>query len=458
MSTEEAKENTDPTQGLWRIAETDDIDQLELLLASGADINASNANGMTALMRAAARGRIRMVRALLKHGADLNASRNDSFTALMLAAFFGHKEIVTILVEHGAQADAATRFGTSAQMWATSRTFNDVAKYLGDPLNPGSDEESAVKTSKVDVATVRETMFPNSDHKVTPGTAGIASESFLKKARDLVGLNSAVQSGNELPDVRRAFLSSDDLPWVQELVQSGDDLTGVQEPGQSHDDLTGVQYLFPSSDDAAEQQEDSVSTPWLLLRLRPLSRSVVVYALAILLLAFADLRNRQSVKEVISKVAPSVAITSEPRFRPPVETINIGPSETQWLAADSEARIQSNNQTQSSDQTQSNDQNKPAISETTRNVLSVVSTAAATRRNRYETPTGVTNVSPDPIPVSTVEEVRSTEAPAAVASTAKPQQAVSVDPPPMKRPAPPVTQLMTGSKSSPPVGKVIQWP
>src|SRR5262249_43996349 len=65
------------TQQLWRIAETDDSQQAESLLNRGAEINATNAHGMTALMRAAASGRLRMVRALLEHGADPNRVRND---------------------------------------------------------------------------------------------------------------------------------------------------------------------------------------------------------------------------------------------------------------------------------------------------------------------------------------------------------------------------------------------
>ncbi len=76
------------SQALWRIAETDDTREVESILASGAEIDASNAGGMTALMRAAAKGRKRMVLALLDHGADPNRARNDKFTALMLAAFF----------------------------------------------------------------------------------------------------------------------------------------------------------------------------------------------------------------------------------------------------------------------------------------------------------------------------------------------------------------------------------
>jgi len=118
------------TQDLWRLAETDDTGLLEQTLARGADINASNSEGVTALMKAAYNGRVKMVRALIDHGAELNATRTDGFTALLLAAFFGRTSVVKILVERGADLGSATRFGTSAEMWATARSFYEIARFL----------------------------------------------------------------------------------------------------------------------------------------------------------------------------------------------------------------------------------------------------------------------------------------------------------------------------------------
>src|SRR5215470_2782227 len=130
MATKFTKPKDDSPQTLWSLAETDNVHQLESVLSNCLDINAKNSHGTTPLMLAAAKGRLRMVRALLEHGADPNSSRNDKFTPLLLAAFFGHEQIVKLLVEYGADTKAATRFGTSAQMWASSRTFAEVVTYL----------------------------------------------------------------------------------------------------------------------------------------------------------------------------------------------------------------------------------------------------------------------------------------------------------------------------------------
>lgn len=121
---------------LWRVAESGDVDELAALLPRVTNINARNEHGVTALMRAAQDGHVQMVRALLEHGADANIKRNDKFTALALAAFFGHTEVVRVLMEHGADAKAPTRNGTSPQMWATARTFNEVVDQLEQPVVP----------------------------------------------------------------------------------------------------------------------------------------------------------------------------------------------------------------------------------------------------------------------------------------------------------------------------------
>ena len=109
---------------LWRVAESGDVDELSRVFANGAQVNARNKHGMTALMRAVYYGHARMVRALLDRGADPNLVRNDRFTALALAAFFGHTETIKILIEHGARTEVITRCGASAKMWAAARTFS----------------------------------------------------------------------------------------------------------------------------------------------------------------------------------------------------------------------------------------------------------------------------------------------------------------------------------------------
>lgn len=92
------------------------IDVARLLLSSGAKVNALNAAGDTALMCASqysppgrneeapafSRDYPGVVRVLLAHGADISVSNVDGFTALQLADDCGHQDLVQILREAGA--------------------------------------------------------------------------------------------------------------------------------------------------------------------------------------------------------------------------------------------------------------------------------------------------------------------------------------------------------------------
>lgn len=91
-------------------ADKGELENMLSVLNEGADINAKNKWGQTALIRAARNGRIKIVKALVEAKADLNAQADDDRTALMTAAsasksgapIASHKEIIILLLEAGA--------------------------------------------------------------------------------------------------------------------------------------------------------------------------------------------------------------------------------------------------------------------------------------------------------------------------------------------------------------------
>ena len=80
-------------------------EMVELLIANGADVNAVDLLGRTALIMASYRGNLPIVKLLIDHKADVNAviegGPDYGLTAMMLARKFKHWKIASYLKEHG---------------------------------------------------------------------------------------------------------------------------------------------------------------------------------------------------------------------------------------------------------------------------------------------------------------------------------------------------------------------
>ena len=104
------------------------------LLESGADVNATNALGRTALMFASSYGFLAIVNDLLGHRADPNIVPRDStgWTALIAAAHNGHMEVIRALLDHGADASIKDKQGKTALAWAEAQGKVELAQALRD--------------------------------------------------------------------------------------------------------------------------------------------------------------------------------------------------------------------------------------------------------------------------------------------------------------------------------------
>lgn len=88
------------------------LETVQLLLEKGAQVNAQDEKGKTALMRAAFAGDTEAVRLLLEKGAQVNVQDSAGDTALMHAA--GNVPSVELLLKHGADRNIKNAKGWTA--------------------------------------------------------------------------------------------------------------------------------------------------------------------------------------------------------------------------------------------------------------------------------------------------------------------------------------------------------
>ena len=127
----------DGATALHWAAHHEDVVAADLLIGAAADVNAANDLGMTPLLMASRRGHGTLVERLLAAGADANAALPGGETALMAAARAGSPPGVDALLAHGARVNAAepTR-GQTALMWAVANRRPAVTRAL---LDAGAD-------------------------------------------------------------------------------------------------------------------------------------------------------------------------------------------------------------------------------------------------------------------------------------------------------------------------------
>jgi ankyrin repeat protein len=121
----------DGTTALHWAVRADDQDIARLLLRAGAKPNVANRYGVTPILLAAENANAALIEILLAAGADANASLPQGETVLMTAARTGNPAAVEALLTHGANVEAKEeRLGETALMWAAAHNHPEVIRLL----------------------------------------------------------------------------------------------------------------------------------------------------------------------------------------------------------------------------------------------------------------------------------------------------------------------------------------
>jgi ankyrin repeat protein len=108
----------------------DDLETAKLLVEANANVQATNRYGVTPLSLACQNGSTAMVELLLERGVDPNTILRGGETVLMTAARTGKPGPVKALLARGADVNAKERRGQTALMWAGAEGNSEVVELL----------------------------------------------------------------------------------------------------------------------------------------------------------------------------------------------------------------------------------------------------------------------------------------------------------------------------------------
>ena len=147
------------------------------MLAAGAEVDAKDEKGVTALMHASAEGHTQSVEALLDAGADVDAQASDGLTALMVVAR-GNAQIVRTLLDAGAQVDAKADSGVTALMLTERNGYIEIAELLKSAgaivTEPRRPQETLLANELSAINTVRDIVVAQITYSVTDGEGNFA--------------------------------------------------------------------------------------------------------------------------------------------------------------------------------------------------------------------------------------------------------------------------------------------
>ncbi len=122
----------------------DDLESAKALVEAKANVKATNRYGVTPLSLACQNGSVSMVELLLGRGADPNTTLRGGETVLMTAARTGKAGPVKALLKRGADMNAKERRGQTALMWAAADGHTEVVELL---IKAGADIHTTLPDS-----------------------------------------------------------------------------------------------------------------------------------------------------------------------------------------------------------------------------------------------------------------------------------------------------------------------
>eukprot|EP00968_Pinguiococcus_pyrenoidosus_P018039 scaffold1849_cov239-Pinguiococcus_pyrenoidosus.AAC.10 len=180
------------------------IDRMTAAIASGADVNASDDLGATALHWAARAGNVQGATILLDHAANIEAPDIAGIQPLRSAAYMGHSGVVELLLERGADLTRLTRENKSALSDAKEQRQVGVVGLLEDHIRANLAPWLSECLASADMIRLRRVLFLAREIGEVPDQSG----NPLVMARTLI----AKHGGSLADEAKASMLRPVDAP------------------------------------------------------------------------------------------------------------------------------------------------------------------------------------------------------------------------------------------------------
>ena len=248
---------------LTKAANNGNLNHVNSLIAGGADVNAKENDGGTALIQASAGGHHEVVQALLANGADVNAKADNEMAALHYASAIGNRRMVNALLDKGADINARGIDGLTPLMLAAAKGHSEVVEAL---VNNGADIDAKMNNGRTAVLLALQNMHPEITDLLV-GRPDITCTTILKSGgTSPLDLPPELNSNERLFDVHAALrkVTKERLKEICRMLPTKD--LDLATPGSSEAMKHAVQCTFcvatyVISDGVSKDIADSVIVP-----------------------------------------------------------------------------------------------------------------------------------------------------------------------------------------------------
>lgn len=122
--------NSEAVSQFLQAADNGDLSQMQVLMATGVDINATNRQGRTAITLASLKQRYECVEYLIAHGADINKQDQTCFNPFLLACLNNDLRLLRITLKANPDLNCLSRFGGVGLTPACEKGHLDIVREL----------------------------------------------------------------------------------------------------------------------------------------------------------------------------------------------------------------------------------------------------------------------------------------------------------------------------------------